>query len=145
MGEMGRLGWLGRLERLERLGVLGRRGRRGRRGKCDFTASPLLIFTCVGFTCISSEERGDDAGDGLAAGGAGEGRKLGGGELADTARTEAVAARGEDAQARGGADEALLQAHGARELAVLPGLLGLLVGLFQSVGVVVLRDGLEPE
>ena len=92
-----------------------------------------------------SEERGDDARDGRAAGGAGDGGALDGLVGLDAARAEAVAARGEDAQARGGADHALVQAHGARELLVLPGLLGLLVGLLHCAGVVVESDGLEPE
>ena len=65
------------------------------------------------------------------------------GELADAGRAEAVAARGEDAQRQAGA---LLQADGARELAGILGLvLQRLVGLLHCAGVVVLRDGLEPE
>jgi hypothetical protein len=87
-----------------------------------------------------SEERGDDARDGCAAGGAvgWEGHRRGA-ELVDAARAEAVAARGEDAQGHSGA---LLQADGARELAVL--LVLVLGGLLRCACVVVLRNGLEP-
>jgi hypothetical protein len=93
----------------------------------------------------SSEERGDDARDGRAAGGAvgREGHRRGA-ELVDAERAEAVAARAEDAHVRGAG--AVLEADGARDLAGLVGPCGLcLVGLLRCAGVVVLRDGLEPE
>ena len=93
----------------------------------------------------SSEERGDDAPAEHAAGGADD-LVSGGGELADAVRTEAVAARGEDAQARGVADRPLVEADAARELGVGSCERGwVLLGLFRRAGVVVLRDGLEPE
>lgn len=69
-----------------------------------------------------SEERGDDGGDGHAAVGADANRVVAAHVLLDAGGAEAVAARGEDAQARANQEVAVVEADGAREPEILVGL-----------------------
>jgi hypothetical protein len=95
-----------------------------------------------------SEIRGDDGANRLAAGGAGRGGGLAAHVGLAAGSAEAVAARGDEAQARVSVDETVVEADGAREPERLVGLCRCaaerLVGLFRCAGVVVLSDGLEP-
>jgi len=81
-----------------------------------------LISCLLNLEAEKSEERGHDGGDGHAAVGADANRGVVAHVGRDAAGAEAVAARGEDAQARARENAAVVEADGAREAEILVGL-----------------------